>query len=260
MSPPKQIFDPSAIMAHRRRAKQMFSSHNFLHQEIKSRLEDRLKDVRKDFDAPIAIDAYDDFFGLTDKLDLVGNCADLITCTGNIHWANDLPGILIQIRQALKPNGLFLAAFPGGETLGELRQSFIEAESKLTGGASPRISPFVDLADAAALLQRTGFKLPVADQDRIIVTYRSVDSLMFDLRGMGETNSLRDRKKKFSRKDVFSEMKRLYRKNFSDHQQRLRATFDIVFLTGWSPHSSQPQPLRPGSGLKNLAEVLKKSN
>ena len=109
-------------------------------------------------------------------------------------------------------------------------------------------------------MQRTGFKLPVADQDRIIVTYESVDSLMFDLRGMGETNSLRDRKKNFSRKDVFSEMKRLYRKNFSDHQQRLRATFDIVFLTGWSPHSSQPQPLRPGSGLKNLAEVLKKSN
>ena len=238
----------------------MFSSHNFLHQEIKSRLEDRLKDVRRDFDAPIAIDAYDDFFGLKDKLDLVGNCADLITCTGNIHWTNDLPGILIQIRQALKPNGLFLAAFPGGETLGELRQSFIQAESRLTGGASPRISPFVDLADAAALLQRAGFKLPVADQDRIIVTYRSVDSLMFDLRGMGETNSLRDRKKTFSRKDVFSEMKRLYRKNFSDHQERLRATFDIVFLTGWSPHSSQPRPLRPGSGLKNLAEVLKKSN
>ena len=103
----------------------MFSSHSFLHREIKTRLEDRLKDVRLDFKSPIAIDAFDDFFGLTDKLDLVINGADLITCTGNIHWTNDLPGILIQIRQALRPNGLFLTAFPGGETLGELRQSFM---------------------------------------------------------------------------------------------------------------------------------------
>jgi SAM-dependent methyltransferase len=173
-----------------------------------------------------------------------------------LQFVNDLPGTLVQIRRALKPDGLFLAALVGGETLTELRQSFAIAESEIEGGASPRVAPFADLREVGALLQRAGFALPVTDTDRIVVRYDSAFALMHDLRRMGATNTLLDRRRTPLKRATLLRAADVYAQRFADGDGRLRATFEIVWLSGWAPHPSQQQPLKPGSAKARLADAL----
>ncbi|HEX4239572.1 MAG TPA: methyltransferase domain-containing protein [Xanthobacteraceae bacterium] len=173
-----------------------------------------------------------------------------------LHFANDLPGVLAQIRRALKPDGLFLAALLGGETLTELRQAFAEAESEIEGGASPRVAPFADLRQIGALLQRAGFALPVTDVERVTVRYSSVFDLMHDLRRMGAANTLVARRRVPLRRTTLMQMADVYARRFADADGRIRTTFDIVWLSGWAPHPNQQQPLRPGSAKARLADAL----
>jgi SAM-dependent methyltransferase len=182
---------------------------------------------------------------------------DLVVSALALQAVNDLPGTLTQIRRALKPDGLFLAALLGGETLTELRQSFAEAEAEVEGGVSPRVAPFADLRDLGALLQRAGFALPVVDSDRLTVRYATPFDLMRDLRGMGWTNALVERRRIPLKRATLLRMADIYERRFSDPDGRLRASFDIVWLSGWAPHESQQQPLRPGSAKARLADALK---
>jgi SAM-dependent methyltransferase len=181
---------------------------------------------------------------------------DLVVSALALQFVNDLPGVLVQIRHALKPDGLFLAALIGGETLTELRQSFAEAESDVEGGASPRVAPFADLRDLGGLLQRAGFALPVADADRVSVRYDSAFALMHDLRRMGATNALVDRRRAPLKRTTLMRMAEIYARRFSDNDGRIRATFEVLWLSGWAPHPGQQQPLRPGSAKTRLADAL----
>jgi len=181
---------------------------------------------------------------------------DLVVSTLSLHWTNDLVGALIQIRRALRPDGLFVGAIFGGATLTELRQCLLAAESELSDGASMRVSPFVDAIDAAGLLQRAGFALPVADVDRVKVRYAHPIKLLRDLRAMGETSVLLDRSRKpLSRQVLFRAME-IYVERFAEPDGRVPATFEIVSVTGWAPHESQQKPLRPGSAKMRLADAL----
>lgn len=182
---------------------------------------------------------------------------DLIVSALALQSVNDLPGALTQIRRALKPDGLFLAALLGGETLTELRQSFAAAEAEIDGGVSPRVAPFADVRDLGALMQRAGFALPVVDTDRVTVRYATAFDLMRDLRGMGATNALTERRRVPLKRATLLRMAEIYAERFSDPDGRLRASFDIVWLSGWAPHESQQQPLRPGSAKARLADALK---
>lgn len=181
---------------------------------------------------------------------------ELVVSALALQFVNDLPGALLQIRRALKPDGLFLAALLGGETLTELRQAFAAAESDVEGGVSPRVAPFADLRDLGALLQRAGFALPVADTDRLIVRYDTVFDLMHDLRRMGATNALLDRRRTPLRRATLLRMAEIYTQRFADADGRVRATFEIVWLSGWAPHPRQQQPLKPGSASARLADAL----
>lgn len=181
---------------------------------------------------------------------------DLVVSTLALHWTNDLVGALIQIRRALRPDGLFVGALFGGATLTELRQCLLAAEAELAGGASMRVSPFADAVDAAGLLQRAGFALPVADVDRVKVRYAHPIALLRDLRRMGETSVLLDRSRKpLTRKVLFRALE-LYVERFAEADGRVPATFEIVSVTGWAPHESQQKPLRPGSAKMRLADAL----
>ena len=181
---------------------------------------------------------------------------DLAVSTLGLHWTNDVVGTLIQIRQALKPDGLFIGALLGGQTLTELRQSLVAAESEILGGAGSRISPFADMQDAAGLLQRAGFALPVADLDRVSVTYAHPLRLLADLRQMGETSVLADRHPRGLTRALLARTAEIYVGRFGDADGRIPATFEIITLTGWSPHESQQQPLQPGSAKMRLADAL----
>jgi SAM-dependent methyltransferase len=181
---------------------------------------------------------------------------DLVVSALALQTVDDLPGTLVQVRRSLKPDGLFLAALMGGDSLTELRQSFAAAESELEGGVSPRVAPFLDAREGGALLQRAGFALPVADVDRITVRYASPFGLMHDLRRMGATNPLVERQRKPLRRATLLRMSELYAERFSDADGRMRASLDIVWLAGWAPHASQQQPLKPGSARTRLADAL----
>ena len=181
---------------------------------------------------------------------------DLLVSGLALQFVNDLPGVLVQIRRALKPDGLFVAALLGGETLTELRQAFAAAESELEGGASPRVAPFADLRELGALLQRAGFALPVTDVDRVTVRYGTAFDLMGDLRRMGATNTLVARRRRPLRRATLLRMAEIYAERFADPDGRLRATFEIVWLSGWAPHPDQQQPLKPGSAKTRLADAL----
>ena len=181
---------------------------------------------------------------------------DLVVSALSLQFVNDLPGALVQIRRVLKPDGLFVAALAGGDTLTELRQSFAAAESEIEGGISPRVAPFADVRDLGALLQRAGFALPVTDVDRITVRYGSVFGLMHDLRRMGATSALIDRRRVPLRRATLFRMAEIYAERFADPDGRLRATLEIVWLAGWAPHPSQQQPLKPGSARARLADAL----
>jgi SAM-dependent methyltransferase len=181
---------------------------------------------------------------------------DLVVSALALQFVNDLPGALVQVRRALKPDGLFLAALIGGETLTELRQAFAAAESDVEGGASPRVAPFADLRELGALLQRAGFALPVTDIDRVTVRYDTVFDLMHDLRRMGATNALLDRRRTPLKRATLMRMAEIYAQRFADADGRVRATFEIVWLSGWAPHPRQQQPLKPGSARTRLADAL----
>jgi SAM-dependent methyltransferase len=181
---------------------------------------------------------------------------DLVVSALALQWINDLPGTLIQIRRALKPDGLLLAAMLGGDSLTELREAFASAESELEGGLSPRVAPFADLRELGALMQRAGFALPVVDSDRLTVRYDSAFALMRDLRAMGATNVLTERRRTPLRRATLMRMAHIYAERFSDPDGRVRATFEIAWLSGWSPHASQQKPLKPGSAAQRLADAL----
>ena len=288
MTDQMNIFDRAALRLHRERAAANFAEHDFLFREIADRLDDRLDDIDRDF--PIALDlgcqgnAMRGLLMNRERIGAVIGCdntrstrvesgyptlvadeevlpfatagLDLVTSVLNLHWVNDLPGTLAQIRQALRPDGLLLTAILGGVTLYELRRALLEAEADIEDGASPRVSPFVELSDAGGLLQRAGFALPVADLDTIVVTWPDMFALMRDLRGMGETNSVRARRKGFTRRETMFTAAKKYHELFADSDGRIPATFQIVYLTAWAPHENQQQPLRPGSGDKSLAKAL----
>jgi len=194
----------------------------------------------------------------SEPLPLQPQSLDLVVSALAFQFVNDLPGVLAQIRRALRPDGLLLAAMLGGDTLTELRQSFAAAEAELEGGVSPRVAPFADLRDIGALLQRVGLALPVTDVDRIVVRYDSALALMQDLRRMGATNILAERRRTPSRRATLLRMAQIYGERFADADGRIRATFDIVWLSGWAPHESQQQPLQPGSAKAGLAEAVRK--
>jgi SAM-dependent methyltransferase len=181
---------------------------------------------------------------------------DLVVSLLSLHWTNDLVGALIQIRQALKPDGLFLGAILGGATLTELRQCLTQAEAEIRDGAGLRVSPFADVLDAAGLLQRAGFALPVADTDRVTVRYANALELIRDVRAMGESNVLLDRARRPLSRAVLGRAAEIYQQRFAGPDGRVSATFDIVTMTGWAPHPDQQKPLRPGSAQMRLADAL----
>lgn len=191
-----------------------------------------------------------------ERLPFAAGSLDLVVSTLSLHWANDVVGALIQIRRALKPDGLFIGSLLGGATLTELRQSLLAAEAELTGGAGPRVSPFADPYDAAGLLQRSGFALPVADVDRVTVRYSHPLKLLADLRAMGETSVLAERHPKPLTRQVLGRAFQIYAERFGEPDGRLPATFEILTLTGWAPDPSQQKPLKPGSAKMRLADAL----
>jgi len=296
MGSAQYVFDRKIVRRHRDRAARHFADHDFLFREAAERLAERLEDVTRVFPRVLDIGARTgalapliagrpgtetivqcDLSAPMMKAARARACAggatrlvavadeeflpfadgsfDLIVSCLSLHWTNDLPGALVQIRRALKPDGLFLAAILGGETLGELRRALIEAEVAETGGAGPRVSPFADLRDAGSLLQRARFALPVVDADTITVSYENALDLMRDLRGMGEANAIADRRKDFTRRSTLLRAAAIYEDIFAD-DGRMPATFQILNLTAWAPHASQPKALKPGSAAHRLADAL----
>jgi SAM-dependent methyltransferase len=193
-----------------------------------------------------------------EMLPLAPESLDLVVSALAFQFVNDLPGVLAQIRRALRPDGLLLAAMIGGDTLTELRQSFAEAEAECESGVSPRVAPFVDLRDVGSLLQRAGFALPVTDVDSVVVRYDNAFALMQDLRRMGATNVMIERRRTPSRPTTMMRMAQIYAQRFADPDGRVRATFEIIWLSGWAPHESQQKPLRPGSARASLEAAVKR--
>jgi SAM-dependent methyltransferase len=182
---------------------------------------------------------------------------DLVVSGFALQWVNDLPGALAQLRRMLAPDGLLLACFPGGASLVELRLALAQAEEEMCGGASPRVSPFVDLRDLGSLLQRAGFALPVTDVDSFTLRYDSMFALLAELRAMGAANALVERSRRPMRRATLLRAAEIYKERFSDPDGRVRATIELVWLSGWAPHESQQKPLAPGSAKMRLADALK---
>lgn len=265
---PAHIFDTKVMLANRARARELDKDFDFLRVEIADRLQDRVQDVNRPFQH--ILDVGGDMMRLTGRtndadtvnisdqpLDLPTGHYSLITSNLVMHWVNDLPGLLIQLNRALKPDGLLLASMFGGETLKELRYSLLAAEADITGGANARVIPFADVKDLGSLLQRAGYALPVTDMDTLKVTYDHPLKLMQELRGMGESNALTGRSKTFLRRDVMLRACEIYQENFALPNGRIPATFQIMYLTGWHPHESQQKPLKPGSATMRLSDALK---
>jgi SAM-dependent methyltransferase len=192
----------------------------------------------------------------TEALDLLEGSYDLAVSLLTLHESNDTPGLLAQIRRALKPDGLFLACVPSGGTLGELRDSLLAAESELTGAANARVLPFMDVRDAGGLLQRAGFALPVTDTETLTVRYDTMFNLMLDLRAMGATNTLASRSRAMATRALFQTAAEHYARNHADADGRIRASFSFVWMSGWVPHESQQKPLKPGSATNRLSDFL----
>lgn len=238
---PNHIFDRHRVRQHHERARAGFAAHDFLLREMALRLEDRLHDTKRAFHSPLVLGAMPGFNApsheLLDDAPLPFNEQgfDLIIACGTLHWVNDLVGLLIQIRHLLMPGGLFLGMLPGGETLRELRVSFEQAEMALKGGVSPRISPFVDVRDAGNLLSRAGFVLPVADSETLDVEYEHPLRLMQELRGMGQGNALARSVRHFTPRALMMNAAIHYQQYFPGEEGRVRASFELVALTGWKP-------------------------
>jgi len=285
------VFDRALVRRHRDRAAPRYAAHDFLKREIGLRLAERLADVKRDFPLALDLGAHDGTLaevlpgvnGLRrlihadlspamcraaadrgrpavaadeEALPFAAGAFDLVVSALSLHWVNDLPGALLQVNRVLKPDGLFLAAMIGGSTLSDLRAAFMEAELVVTGGAAPRVSPMVDLRDAGALLQRAGFALPMADLDRITVTWADPLSAMQELRGMAEGNALASRHRHPLRREVLLHAASLWLDRCGTEDGRLAVEFEILWLTGWHPHLSQQVPLRPGAAKARLADAL----
>jgi len=268
------LFDRALLRARQNRA-QRIDPATFLLDRVAEDMEERLHAVLRDFSDVAEIwtsgellrkPSRDRFKSIAQiKLEQCGQeilplqpeSLDLVVSALAFQFVNDLPGVLTQIRRALRPDGLLLAAMVGGETLMELRQSFAAAEAECEGGVSPRVAPFADLRDVGALLQRAGFALPVTDVDRVVVRYDSAFALMQDLRRMGATNVLVERRRTPTRRATLLRMAQIYAERFSDAGGRIRATFDVIWLSGWAPHESQQKPLKPGSAKASLAAAVK---
>ncbi len=290
---PLLVFDRTTLRQRRERAARDWERHDFLKREIAERLVDRLADVRRTFPLALDLGSHGDEVAAAlgahpngertiveqlvradlgrgfaarargpavvadeEFLPFAAGRFDLVLSAMDLHWVNDLPGTLIQIARILKPDGLFLGALLGGATLWELRQALTAAESEIDGGLSPRVSPFADLRDAAGLLQRAGFALPVADSETIEVEYESALALMRDLSAMGESNLVRGRRRGLTGRAVLLRAAELYGERFTRPSGRVNASFEVLFLHGWSPHASQPKALKPGSAAQRLADAL----
>ena len=291
MSAPPRLFDRTLHRKRLDRAAAGFGQADFLHRRAALDLAERLEAIMREF--PLAVElssragAFRQALAQSDagarigtliesdaspamlagrggvrvvldeeRLPFAEASLDLVVSTLGLHWTNDVVGALIQARRALKPDGLFLGAFLGGTTLTELRQSLMAAEAELLGGAGARVSPFADTADAASLLQRAGFALPVADVDRVRVSYEHPLRLLADLRQMGETNALAERHPRAMTRSLIGRACEIYQQRFTGPDGRVSASFEILTLTGWAPHESQQQPLKPGAAKMRLAEAL----
>lgn len=283
-----RVFDRTLVRAHRDRAAPGFSDHDFLVAEVADRLTDRLADISRNFSTVLDLGCHTGQLGRAlqhrtdiktlvqtdlsmgmlgaatglraaadeEVLPFADQTFDLVASVLSLHWVNDLPGTLAQINRCLKPDGVFLGAFLGGNTLQELRAAFLEGELEIKGGAGPHISPFAEVRDAGGLLQRAGFALPVADVETLTVTYPTPFALMTELRGMGETNALADGQAAPLSRSTLSATAAAYARSYGDTDGRVPATFDILYMTGWRPDPSQPQALRPGSASTRLADAL----
>jgi SAM-dependent methyltransferase len=291
MPAPPQLFDRALHRKRLDRAARGFGAADFLQRRAALDIVERLEGIMRDF--PVAVDlsarsgvlrealAQSEAAGRVgvlietdlspamlagrrgprvaldeERLPFAAESLDLVVSTLGLHWTNDVVGALVQIRRALKPDGLFIGALLGGSTLTELRQALTAAEDEILGGAGSRVSPFADSRDAAGLLQRAGFALPVGDVDRVNVSYEHPLKLLADLRQMGETNVLADRHPRVLTRTLLARASEIYAERFAGPDGRVPATFEIVTLTGWAPHASQPQPLKPGSAKMRLADAL----
>jgi SAM-dependent methyltransferase len=270
---PSRIFDRHALALHRARARHI-GGDAFLEKEAALGLVERLETVHRTFSNALLLESTEASMEIVrprsevwTQAALEANDAflfspeqfDLIVSVLALHAVNDLPGVLAQARRALKPDGLFMAALFGGNTLLELRDSFAAAEIETTGGISPRVAPFADVRDLGGLLQRAGFALPVADVECTVVRYGTLTKLISDLRAMGETNALAQRNRQPLSRSTLAAAAAHYSAHHADENGRLMATFDIVYLAGWAPHESQQKPLKPGSASARLADALKTS-
>ncbi len=292
---PPILFDRDRVARNRDRAAPDYSNYAFLKARLSSHLIERMADVSRHFELALDLGAHDGLAsaamlasgqvgrvialersramlagiqargieavqGDEEALPFAPASFDLVASALSLHWVNDLPGALVQARQVLKPDGLFLGCVFGGATLSELRTALIEAESSLTGGVSPRISPMPALQDMAALMQRAGFALPVVDIDRITVRYDTPVKLMRDLRGMAEQAAFAVRKDQSRRplsRRLIARMSEVYHDRFSDPDGKVRASFEVIWLSGWAPSKGQPQPLKPGSARVSMADAVK---
>lgn len=276
----KTIIDRKAAAANRRRAENSgVEGADFLLEAVSDDLLFRLSAVAREFDRALlfsplpgalagklfgsgkvrSVETLDDMSGDVVQEEALGLGEaefDLGVSLLNLHETNDTPGILAQMRRALRPDGLFLACTPGGDTLHELRDSLLTAEAGLTGNAHARVLPFMDVRDAGGLLQRAGFALPVTDVESFTVRYDTIFHLMRDLRAMGATNTLVSRSRKFATLDLFRAAGEVYADRYSDADGRIRATFTLVWMSGWVPHESQQKPLKPGSASHRLADFI----
>lgn len=293
MTDSMEVFDRALVRARRDRAAPRLHEADFLFRESAVRLTDRLLDVTRTFPLALDLGCHTGMIGEDlrssqkigtlvqadlsprmaqaameanlcaaacadeELLPFAAHSLDLVISNLSLHWVNDLPGALAQIRAALRPDGLLLATLFGSETLKELRSALLDAEVEITGGAAPRVSPFTDVRDAGNLLTRAGFALPVVDTETVTVTYSDMFKLMADLRAMGEANTVLERRRVPTRRDVLLRAATLYADRFADDRGRLNATFQIITMTAWAPHASQQKPLRPGSASARLADALK---
>ena len=262
------LTDRPALTRHRARALALpgHDAAMFLHRLALTDIQERLIEVNRTFTAPAVVSGFPDLWRdlrpdavqVADEevLALQTGAHDLVVHAMALHWANDPLGQLVQCRRALRPDGLLIAVLAGGRSLHELRTALAEAEARVTGGLSPRVLPMGEIRDLGALMQRAGFALPVADSLQQTVEYRSFPGLLADLRASGETNALAGRLRRFTGRSVLGEAAAIYAANFATPEGRLPATAELVFLTGWAPHDSQQQPLRPGSAKARLADAL----
>lgn len=290
---PPRLFDRERVARNRSRAAATFGKYDFLKARVSSDIADRLADTAHAFERAFDLGAHDGQLarliqasgkvgsveagdissamvelsqasGLQaqqldeEHLPFAPASLDLVVSALSLHWVNDLPGTLVQIRQALKPDGLFLGALLGAGTLSELRASLMEAETELTGGVAARISPLPGLRDMASLMQRAGFALPVVDRDPVVVRYASPLGLLDDLKGMGERAAFSAGMARPLPRRVLMRALDIYKDAHSDPDGRVRATFEVVHLSGWSPSDSQPKPLKPGSARVSLADAIRK--